>query len=350
MPTFEFNDGIANTLPTTGPTPLTGTGSIPFSDDGVNFTFSYNTTLGIDQIGHNPVVDGGKLFVDGVATAGPGITLTLEITGPGSANGFVDPIINFTSVARTWKVQLVGTTIGQNTTLASFNTPLVQTAPTGNYSAIKFTLSTSFPPGDAKLSINDINFSVLCFCAGTAIAAPDGPVAVEDLAPGDRILTADGGATTVKWLGEQPFDIRLAHPAKVNPICIKAGALADGVPARDLWVSPDHAIGIDGYLINAGALVNGETIYQIRDMPLDGFIYYHIETDGGHELLLAEGVAAESFIDYAGTDSFVNGDDRDGAVIAEMDLPRISAARLVPAAIRARVLERASRRARHVAA
>ena len=160
-------------------------------------------------------------------------------------------------------------------------------------------------------------------------------MAVEDLTVGTKLRTADGGTTTVKWLGEMPIDTRLVHPARANPVCITAGALGDGLPKQDLRLSPDHAIEIDGVLYNAGALVNGTTIYQERGKLPDGFTYYHIETVA-HELLLAEGVPAESFVDYAGREAFDNGDEVRGP-IAEMDLPRISAARHVPAHLRERL-------------
>jgi len=113
------------------------------------------------------------------------------------------------------------------------------------------------------------------------------------------------------------------------------------VPGRDLCLSQDHAVAIDGMLINAGALVNGRTITQVARMPRDGFCYYHVETDA-HDLLMAEDCPAESFIDYAGTETFENGDARhDARAVREMDLPRISTARQVPAALRARIAARA---------
>ena len=152
---------------------------------------------------------------------------------------------------------------------------------------------------------------------------------------GDKITTADGRVSQVNWLGTQSVNTVFADPKKVNPIRITAGALGGCLPVRDLEVSPDHAIAIDGMLINASALVNGTTIYQLATMPREGFTYYHVETDA-HELLLAEGVPAETFIDYAGRDSFENGAEQT-AMIAEMPLPRISSARLVPNAVKARL-------------
>ena len=152
------------------------------------------------------------------------------------------------------------------------------------------------------------------------IATPAGHVVLAHLrrgsvavAPGDRVLTADGGISTVQWLGEQPVETSLSNPSKVNPIRIRAGALAENVPARDLLVSPDHAIGIDGYLVNASALINGSSITREARMPTDGFTYFHVET-GTHELLLAEGCAAESYVDFVGRDGFVNGAERTEAV------------------------------------
>ncbi len=183
-----------------------------------------------------------------------------------------------------------------------------------------------------SLTANALN----CFTAGTRIATPEGEVAVESLKAGDEVLTADGSASTVKWLGRQEVDVRISNPRKTNPICISRGALGENLPKRDLWVSQDHAIELDGYLVNAGALVNGSTIYQAAQMPLEGFTYYHVET-GAHELLLAEGCPAESFIDYNALDTFDNADERDGNVVPEMPLPRISAARMLPKSIKDRL-------------
>jgi len=203
---------------------------------------------------------------------------------------------------------------------------------TGQITAIKFVLSGL----GEQASIGSITVGAInCFVTGTRIATPDGIVAVETLGAGDAVLLADGRQNTVKWLGEQPVNTKLSNPMAVNPIRISAGALGAGLPLRDLLISPDHAIEIDGVLYNAGSLVNGTSIRQVAQMPMDGFTYYHVETDA-HELLLAEGVAAETFIDYAGRDSFVNGDEST-TQIAEMPLPRVSSARMLPRSLRQRL-------------
>jgi len=181
-------------------------------------------------------------------------------------------------------------------------------------------------------TLGSIITDFLCFAADTKIATPEGGRNVQDLQVGDTITLARGGTTRVKWLGKQHVDTKLTNPEKVNPIRISAGALGNGLPVQDLLVSPDHAIEIDNVLYNASTLTNGTTIRQEARMPMSGFTYYHVETEA-HELLLAEGVPAESFIDYAGRDSFENGDEVTGQVV-EMALPRISSKRMVPEYVR----------------
>ncbi|WP_235862121.1 Hint domain-containing protein [Roseovarius litorisediminis] len=242
----------------------------------------------------------------------------MDVTGAGQTRFDGTIQVNVSFLAGSWTVNGQALATGINT-LAGPAASLVFTNQSGSAGEILF--------------INSLSATINCFTAGTQIATPQGVRDVETLQPGDMVLTASGNARAVKWLGYARVDTRLAHPAKINPICITAGALGNGLPKRDLYLSADHAIAIDGHLINAGALVNGTTIYQVQGKMPDGFTYYHVETDA-HELLLAEGVAAESFIDYAGRDSFENGAEAT-ATIPEMDMPRISSARLVPDHIRA---------------
>jgi len=181
-----------------------------------------------------------------------------------------------------------------------------------------------------------------CFLSGTMIATPSGEVPVEHLKIGDMIATADGRAVPVKWLGEQRLRNSMFTPAHMAPVCIARGALGEGLPHSDLYVSADHGLMIDGLVINAGALVNGSTIRFVPMAEMDQyFTYYHIETED-HDAILANGAPAETFIDYAGRQSFDNYAEYEalyGAerIITEMDRPRISTARLVPPQIKARL-------------
>ena len=75
------------------------------------------------------------------------------------------------------------------------------------------------------------------------------------------------------------------------------------MPQRDLLVSPDHAIFVDGKLICARQLVNGTTIRQ--ETGWTAVDYYHVELDQ-HAILLAEGLPAESYIDTGNSGFFAN--------------------------------------------
>jgi hypothetical protein len=143
-----------------------------------------------------------------------------------------------------------------------------------------------------------------CFCAGTLIRTERGDVAVEHLSISDRVVTAFGGWRPVRWIGRRDLDLT-RHPAaeRVSPIRIRTDALADGVPNRDLCVSPDHAVLQNGVLIAARMLVNGASI--LREPGYRSVSYYHVELDA-HDILLAENAPAESYLDTGNRGMFAN--------------------------------------------
>ena len=75
------------------------------------------------------------------------------------------------------------------------------------------------------------------------------------------------------------------------------------MPARDLWVSPEHALFLDGVLVPAEHLVNGASIVKAR--RVESVTYWHVELDS-HDVLLAEDAPAESFVDDGGRAIFHN--------------------------------------------
>lgn len=144
-------------------------------------------------------------------------------------------------------------------------------------------------------SFGHVLVDVNCFVAGTRIATPFGMAPVETLRPGDPVRLADGAVVPVRWVGRSEIDLaRHPQPSRAAPIRIRAGALADGVPSRDLLVSPEHALLLDGALTPALRLANGATI--ARDDGFTRVSYWHVELDR-HGILLAEGAAAESYLD-----------------------------------------------------
>ncbi len=140
-----------------------------------------------------------------------------------------------------------------------------------------------------------------CFAAGTRIATPTGACPVETLPVGALVLTAAGETARVAWLGYRHVDCRL-HPKPVDvwPVRVRADAFAAGQPCCDLILSPDHAVFVDGVLIPVRYLLNGATIVQER---WDKVTYWHVELPR-HDVLLAEGMPCESYLDTGNRDAF----------------------------------------------
>ena len=182
-----------------------------------------------------------------------------------------------------------------------------------------------------------------CYYEGSLIRTPNGEIPVEALCDGDYVLTADGHPAAVTWIGHRRVSARFADPLRGYPIRIKANALAENVPSRDLLLSPDHAILVDNILIQAGALVNGLSILRESAVP-QVFTYYHIELND-HSLILAENTPAETFIDNIDRAAFENWGDHEalypgGKSLIEMPYPRAKSYRQVPRGIRQRLMER----------
>ncbi len=134
----------------------------------------------------------------------------------------------------------------------------------------------------------------VCLVRGSFIETAAGDVAIEHLAAGDLIRTEDGRFTPVRWIGRRsyakPADV--LWPRNVDPVLVKASAVAPGVPSRDLLLSPQHALFLDGYLIPVMFLINGATIRQ-GAYDDDGLEYFHVECDA-HEVMFAHGLPVET--------------------------------------------------------
>ncbi len=119
------------------------------------------------------------------------------------------------------------------------------------------------------------------------------------------MVCASGTNQRIVWIGYRRVDIaRHKQPDKLLPIRIMPGALDDGIPNRPLYLSPDHAVFVDDVLIPAKFLCNGRTIVQV---PADRVTYYHIELPR-HDVVFAEGLPAESYLDTGNRSSFANAD------------------------------------------
>jgi hypothetical protein len=152
--------------------------------------------------------------------------------------------------------------------------------------------------------------TVACFAAGPRIATRRGDVPVETLAVGDQVTLGRRGGRTrpAVWLGHRRIDCRRhPRPRDVWPVRVAAGTFGPGRPQRDLLLSPDHAVYSGGVLIPVRYLINGASIVQEQQ---DTVTYWHVELEQ-HDIILAEGLPCESFLDTGNRAAFENG----GAVV-----------------------------------
>lgn len=315
--------------------------AVDFLAGALGGTVTGTTKFHIDYGGNNTLTVGEQTTIGFRVTVLDGATpVTTEVTISGTYIGHdetLSPHIDPTGISAV----VVGTGVPVPIT------PL-QNALFASLGDMRVTNDPGFPEtGAGQYPAVVAQPLAICFAAGTLIATPEGERAVEDLRPGDEVLTADGRVVAVKWLGHQTL-VRHFAGERSRPVRVAPGALGPGMPHRELVLTADHALILDGLAINAGALVNGQTITcdALRDVP-ERATYYHVETED-HEVILANGAAAESFIDYVGRAAFDNYADYlalygEPETISEMPLPRISSARLVPASIRSRLA--AARRA-----
>ena len=150
----------------------------------------------------------------------------------------------------------------------------------------------------------DGNFNVtpVCFTPGTLIETPDGLRCVEDLAVGDVVSTQDAGPQAIRWIGVS-HHVWPASPEKHKPIQIKADALGDGLPSRNMAVSPQHRMLVSGALVRrifgcdeVLALAKGLTgLPGVRVMKGKRKVTYFTLLLDRHQILTAEGARTESF-------------------------------------------------------
>ncbi|MEO0751879.1 MAG: Hint domain-containing protein [Pseudomonadota bacterium] len=197
------------------------------------------------------------------------------------------------------------------------------------------------PGGDDNTIVADASPGVFCFARGTLIATPTGQKRVEDLRIDDAVQTQGGHAVPIKWIGRQTVS-RINHSVHMQPVRITAGALGKNIPDRDLTVTADHGMVLDGIVINAACLINRATIDWVPMADLeDSFIIYHVETED-HDVIFADNAPAETFVDYASRRGFDNVDEYlalygSERIIPDMLTPRVTSARLLPAAIKDRL-------------
>jgi hypothetical protein len=141
----------------------------------------------------------------------------------------------------------------------------------------------------------------ICFAAGTRIATVRGEVPVEALRPGDLVVTLDQGLQPVLWLGRRKTVFGHSNH-RHQPIRIAAGSMGQGLPVRDLRVSPQHRLlvaGPPGKRFAKGALAKAKGLSGrpgiAQDTACTSVEYLQLLLPR-HAIVLAEGLPAETFL------------------------------------------------------
>jgi hypothetical protein len=278
------------------------------------------------------IVDPGAVFSGGVAGGG-GVVELASAASSGTLSGFGSSITNFSSLefdpnAR-WTISgngsaaglgtmiIDGFIVGDTIDLTGFaavgrtfaSNRLVLNDSGGGHStlAIQGAFSTdNFALAADGSGGTDITLQAItpCFAAGTRITTPRGTVPVEHLREGDVLLTVSGKRRPIQWIGRRTVDCKHhISPDRVKPIRIAPHAFGENRPHRALLLSPDHSVFVEDVLIPVKFLVNETTVSQL---DVEKVTYYHIELPN-HDVVLAEGLPAETYLETGGRSAFENG-------------------------------------------
>jgi len=252
----------------------------PFANVTVTDADSTTTTSATIILSHNGVATDG----DGVLS-GPGLTHT----GAGTYT------VAFTSPAN----------LTAELDALSFKPTSGQVTP-GNTVATLFALSVNDSDGSTSASTT-LTVTAACFLRGTMIANPAGEVPVESLGAGDLVTVVETGVHAVRavaWVGAGAIDAADHDDTETAfPVRVRRHAFADNVPHRDLLVTPEHCILTEAGLTPVRMLVNGRSI--VVDRAISSYGFFHVELER-HGILLAEGLATESYLDTGNRDLFVD--------------------------------------------
>jgi hypothetical protein len=149
------------------------------------------------------------------------------------------------------------------------------------------------PDGD-----HDSDDQPQCFLKGTQIETVGGWRKVEELSVGDMLPTVFGGVRPIQWIGVRRFkrsDSGKPWAKSVCPVRVQRSALGQCTPHADLFLTPAHALYMDGALVRVGSLVNGMTISQDPMRDLDELELFHVKLET-HDVIFAEGAACETLL------------------------------------------------------
>lgn len=153
------------------------------------------------------------------------------------------------------------------------------------------------------LTFAEIENVIPCFTPGTKIATASGERLVQDLQVGDRVITRDNGIQEIRWVGQRDMSGgELARAAHLRPVLIRQGALGNGLPERDMLVSPQHRVLMSSdktalYFEESEVLVPAKHLTDMEGIDVvdvSHTTYIHVMFDQ-HEVILSDGTWTESF-------------------------------------------------------
>ena len=324
----EFSGGQGTLMAAAGATlALLGEGSqysyTIVNDGTVAITTNQFVPGKIDITG--PYSGTGSFLIEGL-TPGGGARTELELPGSVSANVTFDPNaglllldtpasftgmlsgfgdadeVTMSGISTATSATLSGDLLSIQNNLGVVEQTLTLDLTSMNYTGAIFSVSENPLNNTATLSVS--GSQAACYVEGTRISTLAGEVAVEKLKVGDIVRARFAGDTPVVWIGHRHIDCR-RHPSpeKVWPVLVRAHAFGPRAPHRDLWLSPDHAVFVDDVLIPIRYLINKTSIRQVK---VDHVTYFHVEL-AEHDVLLAEGLTAESYLENGDRGAFDNG-------------------------------------------
>ena len=172
----------------------------------------------------------------------------------------------------------------------------------------------TYTPGDPEsgivtftdgttMTFSEIENVIPCFTPGTRIATPKGERRAETLQVGDRVLTRDNGIQFITWVGQKNLNTEdLELSPNMRPVMIRAGALGNGLPERDMTVSPNHRVLIVSemaqlYFAESEVLVSAKHMTKMKGVETvktQQSTYIHFMCEN-HEIVLSDGAWTETF-------------------------------------------------------
>lgn len=316
--TVSFNVPAASTsLTTVGSGGFTNSGTWSITSHGIGAgniqilggTASYTNTGTINVTDANLTIANALTGTGGTVNLSNGANVVLNGSNTGSGQTF-----NFSGADNTLNI-LNGTSFtgiirgfsqGDTLNLHVSGTPTYNTTTgiltiTSGTNVYTYDIGKGYT-GSFSDTLGTVTYSgaTPCYLAGSMLRTPCGDKAVETLNIGDQLIAqdADTGAEIIRdivWVGRKTITVRpdLPDDEAGYPVHILKDAIADGVPYKDMLITAEHCLLLDGHFVPARMLINGRSVFYDRSMHR--FDIYHVETEK-HSVLLADGMPSESFL------------------------------------------------------